>query len=162
MAWTNDQYPMPKPCGGVPPEDINVYTDGSLAYGRHPHMTLASAGIWWPGRLTAPPDIEACEAHFGQVQCYPTGVRLKAAVPGVGGSSTRAEIAAGLGAVANNIPFKTGTDSKAFLDKACKIHYMLIIRESPQIPWSIQKDGYLWQQFHNTMMARGPNTVDFT
>ena len=48
--------PVPFRCTRPAPQDINVYTDGSVTEPTHAEYALAGAGIWWPVRnLTTSP-----------------------------------------------------------------------------------------------------------
>ena len=45
-------FHKPKPCGEDegPPDEPNVYCDGSLKNPMTIKLSLAAAGVWWPGR----------------------------------------------------------------------------------------------------------------
>ena len=75
------------------------------------------------------------------------GIELSVAVTGMGGSSTRAEIAAGIIAIAADREIHMGTDSKAFMDRANIILQMIKDQRKPKLPWSTQQDGDLCRFF---------------
>ena len=77
----------------------------------------------------------------------------------MGGSSTRAEIAAGIIAMAADIEVHMGTDSKAFMDRAIVILQMMKDQRKPKRPWSTQKDGDFWQVFCEMAKQKGPNSI---
>ncbi len=41
-------FERPNPCNLDPPDEINVYTDGSLKNPKRLAFAIAGAGIWWP------------------------------------------------------------------------------------------------------------------
>ena len=72
------------------------------------------------------------------------------------GSSTRAELAVGLAALAKPFPVHFGTDSRAFSDTASLT--LAAPEQWPRRPYALQRDGDLWQLFHEGLVARGPNS----
>ena len=75
------------------------------------------------------------------------GLELSGAIVGMGGSSTRAEIAAGIIAMAADTEVHMGTDSKLFMDRAKVILQMIKDERMPKRPWTTQEDGDLWHTF---------------
>ena len=65
----------------------------------------------------------------------------------MGGSTTRAEIAAGIIAMAADAEVHMGTDSKSFMDRAKIILQMIKDERMLKIPWSARKDWDLLQTF---------------
>ena len=76
------------------------------------------------------------------------GTVLAGVLAGRLGSSTRAELAVGLAAMAKPFPVHFASDSRAFCDKANAII------AAPDL-WP-RRD--LWQHFHDGLIARGPNS----
>ena len=72
------------------------------------------------------------------------------------GSSTRAELAVGLAALAKPFSVHFAIDSRAFCDKADTI--LGAPERWPRRPYALQRDGDLWQLFHEGLIARGPNS----
>ena len=105
-------------CDEHAPGDINVYTDGSYINTRRCSFALSGAGVWWPGwRLDSHP-LTNSEYQMAWEEQTPEGLSMHIALAGFGGSSTRAEIAAGIVALQSSGPVHVGTDSQAFLTKA--------------------------------------------
>ena len=67
------------------------------------------------------------------------GMQLSVAMAGMGGSSTRAETAAGIIAMAADTEVHMGTDSKSFMDRSIIILQMIKEQRKPKRPWSTQK-----------------------
>ena len=114
------------------PDEINVYSAGSLANSRNPTWGLLGAGAWWPGRRLEENPMSAMEREAANEEQEDKGVRLYTALGGFGGSSTRSEIAAGILAVAADGAVHVGSDSRAFLDKANKIIQMSRDKRAPR------------------------------
>ena len=75
-------------------------------------------------------------------------MELSVAIAGMGGSSTRAEIAAGIIAIAADTEVHMGTDSKSFMVRAIIILQMIEDQRTPKRPWNTQKDWDLWKIFY--------------
>ena len=84
---------------------------------------------------------------------------MKAAIVGFGGSSTRAEIAAGIIAMASHDEVHMGTDSQSFLTRARVSLNMIENKQTPKRPWSTQKDGDLWHTFCDMAKQKGPESI---
>ena len=41
-------FQLPDPCNELPPDDVNIYCDGSEINGSHHDYSLAAAGVWIP------------------------------------------------------------------------------------------------------------------
>ena len=83
---------------------------------------------------------------------------IRTALAGYGGSSTRAEIAAGIIACQADVAVNIGSDSQAFVNKANYVANLVIQEKQPKRPWATQKDGDLWELLHETIKAKGPHT----
>ena len=90
------------------------------------------------------------------------GLRMYSCLPGYGSSSTRAEIGAGILAIAAEGATHIGSDSQAFVSRATAIAKMVKNGKEPRRPWSTQKNGDLWQVFHNTLKMKGPDSFKAT
>ena len=113
---------MPYKCNVRPPNDINVYTDGSWKNPLMQYLGLGGAGVWWPNRNTAVYHrLNQPEKKFAQHIQYDNGLMLYTSIGGYSGSSTRTELAAAIIAMMANGPVHIGTDSQAFKDKADNI-----------------------------------------
>ena len=114
--------------------------------------------MWEPKRIASslsPPELE-----FMEVAPLPSGISNGTITAGVLagrlGSSTRAELAVGLAAMAKPFPVHFASDGKAFRDKASFI--IAAPDQWPRRPYALQRDGDLWQHFHEGLIARGPNS----
>ena len=116
-------HALPNRCLVKAPKDINVFTDGSWINNLKQYLGLGGAGIWWPKR-----DAMACGkqglirklvSHAEQEIAYciqkDDGAMLYTAIGGFAGSSTRAELAAGIVAIMADGPVHIGSDSKIFV-----------------------------------------------
>ena len=143
--------PKVQKCERKAPEEINVYSAGSLINTKTHSFKLAGAFVWWPKRNNENKPLSGAE-YFMTFHHQEEGLALKAAIVGLGGSSTRAEIAAGSIAMAANEEVHMGMDSQSFLTRANIILQMVKDNRRPKRPWSIQKDGDLWPN-------KGPESI---
>ncbi len=90
------------------------------------------------------------------------GYALRTALAGHGGSSTRAEIAAGILACQAKRAVNIGSDSQAFVTKANEVAEMVKRGKGPRRPWSTHTDGDMWELLHETLKKKGPNTFKAT
>ena len=148
------EIPKVNRCTKEPPKEINVYSDGSLINTRTNSFKLAGAGVWWPNRKDSGVCVRICENPLSEAERdlafanqKEEGLEFSVAIAGMGGSSTRAEIAAGIIAMAADIEVHMGTDSKSFMDRAMIILQMMKDQRKPKRPWSTQKDGDSWHIF---------------
>eukprot|EP00973_Karenia_brevis_P091443 12407466-Karenia_brevis.AAC.1 len=65
---------LPRPVFGSPPLEPNVYSDGSLTHATRPTFGLATAAVWWPGRIDHP--ISDQEAALSSHQQTNDGLEL--------------------------------------------------------------------------------------
>ena len=134
---------MPSRCQEQAPKEINVYSDGSYLNGRRRTWAMGAAGVWWPGRQSDPEHDAVSEGDIAYGEQCRGGLKLFTNLAGYGCSSTRAELAAGIVAIAANGPVHLGTDSKAFLDKAPYVLDLCRSGAEPKRPWNVQTDGDL-------------------
>ena len=156
------EIPKVRKCHNEPPDEINVYSDGSLINTRTNSFKLAGAGVWWPNRKDSgicvrnnEPPLSEAELDLAYARRKDDGIELSVAITGMGGSSTRAEIAAGIIAMAADCEIHMGTDSKAFMDRAQIILQMIKDQRKPKRPWSTQKDCDLWKIFIEMAKIKG-------
>ncbi len=95
-------------------------------------------------------------AHLDQEE---KGLRLYTCLPGFGSSSTRAEIGAGILAIAAQDPTHIGSDSQSFIDKGNWVLSLIKQGEKPRKPWGSHKDGDLWQMFYEFAQAKGEQSI---
>ncbi len=139
---------VPQPCAQDAPSEVNVYTDGSLVFPGRQAWHLAGFGTWWPARAQGPTVAE--EAYMEHWQ-EGDGLGFFGSMVGQACSSTRAELTAGIAAVLGPGPVHIGSDSAAFVGRAQRI-----LRGEPltfRRPWSLQRDGDLWQCFEQALLT---------
>ena len=78
---------------------------------------LAGAGVWRPNRKNSEMPLSEAEEELALANQKDEGLELSVAIAGMGGSSTRAEIAAGIIAMAADTEVHMGTDSKSCMDR---------------------------------------------
>ena len=165
-----DQQPtekrLPLRCTLKPPEQINVYTDGSWLFPLKQFLGLGGAGVWWPGRQQSPlEDGQRChplspaEFELAFDQQSEDGLRLYTNIGGYGGSSTRTELAAGLIAICAHGLVHVGSDSRSFVDTANTILQDILEHRKPQKPWKLVSDGDLWEFFHQAVTSKGASSI---
>ncbi len=157
-----DKVARPTHCKEKAPKDINVYTDGSLLQGIRCDWALTAAAAWWPQRTGQDIDISPAEQELAWTSIDDGGLSCSTALAGFGGSSTRAEIAGGIIAIASNLPAHIGSDSQAFIDKGRYVLDLCRRGGKPKRPWSTQKDGDLWELFHEFASIKGPDAIQLT
>ena len=105
---------------GAPPCEPNVWGDGSKLRSNSGHFSTSSFGMWEPQRI--PRSLTPHELEFMEIASLPSGISNGTVTAGVLagrlGSSTRAELAVGLAALAKPFPVHFATDRRAFCDKA--------------------------------------------
>ncbi len=99
------------------------------------------------------------EFELGRHEVEGGGLKIYTSLPGFGGSSTRAELGAGILAIAADGAVHIGTDSRAFKDKAEGVINLVALGKKPKKPYASQKDGDLWQIFANYVAAKGPTAI---
>ena len=175
----------PIPCDELAPNEINVYTDGSLHDPESNIYSLGGAGAWWPHRqvqadgpvssaendpaderhpdhLRYVEDLAEAEAEIAEVDQQQDGLRLITYMQGFGGSSTRMELAAAIIALGARLPVHIGTDSQSFMTKANNVHDMIRRGRPPRRPWDTQYDGDLWRIYHDHAKKKGVTALNIT
>ncbi len=105
---SKNEFPVVKKCDHEAPNKINVYSDGSYKNNRRAYFSLAGAGVWWPERDTDLQPITSAEYEMSLHKQVTGGIALSTALAGHGGSSTRAEIAAGIVACQSDVAINVG------------------------------------------------------
>ena len=178
--------PMPERVNGTPPEQPNVYSDGSVHNPASTHWKVGGIGIFWPRRNEEELPLTDAETKFMQKEVTPSGMRMWNCFSNLMNSSTRCEIGAALIAMLPNKAVNIGSDSLATVRKGnATIEHqkqrsytrlydeegrmMLggktshLHRESPwKRTWQLSKDGDVWEQFHNIVAAKSPHAVRLT
>ena len=149
----------PNPCEMQAPEQINVFSDGSLTCSRSPCWGLLGAGVWWPGRNLQDTPLSKMEWDAAKEEQTGEGAKLHSALGGFGGSSTRIEIVAGILACAADQAVHVGSDSQAFVQKANATIKMIKEGREPKKSWKVQVDGDLWEMFVQTVKAKGHQAI---
>ena len=127
--------------GALSTPERTVSNSRELAFGGLTEKIAASVSE----KMNSP--LSEAELDLAYASAKDDGIELSVAVTGMGGSSTRAEFAAGIIAMAADREIHMGTDSKAFMDRANIVLQMIKDQRKPKRPWSNQKDGDLWRFF---------------
>jgi hypothetical protein len=146
-------------CDRPPPSKPNVYSDGSFTNPRYMMFGLAGIGVWWPERNIIEKKLNEREAEMGWEVQKENGCAIHTSLAGYGGSSTRAEIAAGTLAISADGPIHLATDSQAFMDKAESLIRLAHQGLGPKRPFELQTDGDIWSTFWETVHQKGPSSI---
>ena len=148
---------------GAPPSLTNVYSDGSV---RFPNTTFSvgTFGVFWPGRATS--TLTGVEADFATiVDLGPAhreaGLAIAGTVHGIFHSSARTELVAAIVALLHGTPAFLKTDNYSVVSKALALNKSC----SPgKRPWSLHKDGDLWETLAQVIDRRGNSaqTIEWT
>ncbi len=155
-------FTPPEPCHEVAPDKIGVYTDGSMKNTRCSSFSLSGAGVFWPGRDITKDHLTALEYELGYQRQCKDGVSIRTNLAGHGASSTRAELAAAIIALAHRGAVHLGSDSQAVVDKAIYLKKLISQGKEVSRPWTTQKDGDLWSIFFQVVATKGHASVRFT
>ena len=172
------ELPDPEREEGVPPEDPNTYTDGSLHNPTSRHWQVGGMGIFWPDRCLKEEPMEDHELQYLQSQEGNYGTIMWGTFTALRGSSTRCEIATALVAMLRRKAVHIATDSLAQVRKGNTYLEHLRARNDTKLKeddgtmilggrtshlhrktpwkqrWSLMKDGDLWQQFGRIAEAK--------
>ena len=170
------QVGLPEWCEENAPQDINCYSDGSWRHSMFQWTGIGAGGVFWPKRKLAGGmgqvdevgvPVEAGEggrtsvaeqelAHITQDR---HGVYVTARVGGLGGSSTRTEIAGAILALAAPGAVHIGTDSAAFRNKALRLLRNVRREGGKKWNWAMHKNGDLWAHFDRSVRAKGAHAI---
>ena len=145
-------------CVDAAPDDVNAWTDGSKKHPRYQLFSLAGFGVWHTKRCME--ELSHAEIDILQgtrTNDYVVGIGLHATLCGVFHSSTRAELAGAILAIVAPGPQHIASDSLAMVDRANSI--LQDPGRRPDRPYSLQKDGDLWETFHHIVAAKGPQSI---
>ena len=137
---------------------------------------IGAGGVFWPKRKPAGgmgqvDDVgtpietgeggrtSAAERDLAHITQDRHGVYVTARVGGLGGSSTRTEIAGAILALAAPEAVHIGTDSAAFRNKALRLLRNVRGRGGRRWNWSMQKNGDLWAHFDRAVRAKGAHAI---
>ena len=139
---------------GEPPERANAYSDGSV---RHPISIFATATFGVVGPDMVDDDRSEQEQAFAtQVDLghlyRNAGLAVAGLVPGIFLSSARAELVGAIVALMTQSAITLKADNEGVISKALK-HFQL--GSSGRKPWSLHKDGDLWEMLFDTARSRG-------
>ena len=76
---------VPTTCTDLPPEQPNVYSDGSLINPTEPHFSLSGAGAWHPQRQLDTTGASEAEANLAVFAQEASGLKLFTQICGYGG-----------------------------------------------------------------------------
>ena len=153
---------LPDTCHDRPPQQPNVYTDGSLINPTEPLFSLGGAGAWHPNRQLENTGISEAEANLAVLGQEGSGLKLFTQISGYGGSSTRMEIAGAIIGIAAKGAVHLGTDSSSFMAKALNIHHHINQHTLPKRPWALQRDGDLWYMYYQHATAKTTTAITIT
>jgi len=143
---------------GVAPAKPNVVSDGGLKHaGRG--FAYGTFGTWEPGREWAqitPEELSFARPVWDGFLSRPYGILLAGIIPGVFNSSTRAELAGLISALAKPIALHIALDNKSVADRACAITEGIYLHRKP---WRLLSDGDLWCIVAKLINARGPDAT---
>ena len=138
---------------GVPPEQVNVYTDGALMYQATLGGGIGGYGAMAVGPLGAPliPAPHDVWVHQGEVG----GRRaLWGTVEGRHLSSTRCESAGIIGALLHPQPVHIGCDS---LNAVKRLQLLVAFQGKTKTPEAFAPDGDLWTVIGSLVRQKGPS-----
>ena len=153
---------LPATCNDLPPEQPNVYTDGSLINPTDPYFCLGGAGAWHPQRQLDDTGTTEAEANLAVLEQEASGLKLFTQIGGYGGSSTRMEIAGAIIGIAAKGAVHIGTDSSSFMRKAITLHHHINNHTTPKRPWPLQRDGDLWHLYFQHATAKSATAITIT
>ena len=112
-----EKPPMPMKQDGEAPEDISVYTYGSLQNPTSRRWQVGGLGIFWPDRNLSEQPLEEYEIRYTDSEQQTFGVAMWGVYTVLRGSSTRCEIAIAIIAMLRKKPVHIGADSLALVGK---------------------------------------------
>jgi hypothetical protein len=149
------------PIHALPPNQPNVFSDGSVG---QPTTSFAHGafGVVYPERLDddrtdAERDV-AVRVDLGPINSK-AGIAVAGVMTGLVTSSTRAELAGAIVSLLRREPIHLAADDEAVIIRGTKL---LTAHGPGKKPWSLQRDGDLWQQVYQLIQERGPSTAVFT
>ena len=125
-AFTGDGDVLPIPqlppkVEGDIPEQPSAFSDGAFTNPTKPHLGLASAAVWWPGRQLATSPLSQLEQDMSVDRQRSDGFELLTFLDGPTSSSSRAELAGLIVALFSSLPVHIAIDSAAVLGTSQRI-----------------------------------------
>jgi ribonuclease HI len=153
--------PRVRRCLEQPPTLPNLFTDGSYL---HPGLCLAHAtfGSWQPDRKqedATEEEQDFCAIIAGGDAERAPGLTMAGSIPGVFSSSTRAELAGVIAALAKPGALHLALDNKSVVDG---LNTLILEGKRSKKPWSLQSDGDLWAIAEGALSARGAHSIAVT
>jgi len=153
--------PTIQPIAEYAPINANVATDGSL---KHPGTNLAigSFGTWEWGRQfpqITPEELAYCRALEQRNVNRNGGILLAGTIAGVYCSSTRAELAGLISALAKPIPLHITLDNMGVVTRA---QGLIEGKRFAHKPWQLVDDGDLWALCEQALKERGQGSTTIT
>ena len=157
---------------GTISKKIMGYCDGGVKNPGSSAWQIAGFGIWWIDKV--PEEENKAMAKYTYQYHQGEGSTMWANMAGQHAHSTRTEIAAVLIAMLRPVPLHLGSDSQAMIDKANFLMNAAVLwqlrmgtnhwttKNPCKKPWSLQKDGDLWEQFWEASLIRGPRMLRLT
>ena len=136
---------------GTPPDDPNVFTDGSVDPSDDRLRTMAGAGCWAPGK--PPPDILEQFRDFVFDECDATARRMWTSLSGTAVSSARAEIVGLIIGQFLDAPVHIGIDNSGVVRR-----FQRFLRhewDEERFPFGLVRDGDLWCEAITIARQRG-------
>ena len=170
-----------------PPENPNVYSDGSLKNpGVGPHWMVGGIGVWWPGRTEEKQPRTKVEEKYTRSSFEGAGLRMWNAFNDLRNSSTRCEVGAALLAMNPPIATNIGVDNQTCVEGTneiaehairksrttrrtaggapilggtkTKLHQKSVSKK----PWPLVQHGDLWMKMEEAVIANNPKTIKLT
>ena len=162
----------PENVHGEMSKKVMGYTDGGVKNPESSAWQIAGFGIWWLDRV---PDEENVRmTKYTHQHHVDEGSSMWANMAGQHAHSTWTEIAAVLIAMLRPVPLHLGSDSQAMIDKANFLMDEAALwqlrmatnhwnaRNPCKKPWSLQRDGDLWEKIWEASLLRGPRMLKLT
>jgi hypothetical protein len=143
---------------GSAPVKPNVVTDGGLKHAGK-GLAFGTFGTWEPGRewvQITPEELSFARPIWEGYMQRPSGILLAGIIPGVFNSSTRAELAGLISALAKPVALHIALDNASVANRARAIAEGSYTHRKP---WRLRPDGDLWAIVANLIQARGPKTT---
>lgn len=157
------------------PEEINVYTDGSMTNPKIRFYGLLGYGAFWPRRSESTQDIDNDEMVLADGHRFDNdGMTIYGHLKGLRGSSTRAEIFAAIVALPAKGSVHIGSDSMNVVRGIHAIRSSIRSNDKRRLKglkpkafpfakrFGLVNDGDLWQQMYARIISKGAHAVKTT
>ena len=135
---------LPAQVHGTPPDSPSAFSDGSFTNPTLPHFGLASAAVWWPGRVTPLSTHELTHADYMMKH---DGVAILGYLGGYRSQSTRIELVGVILSIMSDLPVFLACDSQSVVKRAQFYADHLrnnAAEQPPGNPFLLLKNGDLW------------------